>query len=155
MWLTFCNFIKKETRPKIFSRTLLKFSYLLFCKANPWCLLLLLDKNSRYYERWIKQIAPWQFSILINDSDLRETDLHEISKITVPTKQTLVVRRTPCFIWNKFLSPLAFTGFLICFTMIPVQRGLLRGNYWNTLNSFVLIKRLFIWQFLLIFFCPS
>ena len=36
-----------------------------------------MDENSRYYERFIKQIPPRQFSILINDSDLREIDLHE------------------------------------------------------------------------------
>ena len=60
---------------------------------------MLLDENSRYYERCIKETLPKQFSILINDSDLRETDLHENSKGTAPIEQALVVRGTPsCYL---------------------------------------------------------
>ena len=40
-------------------------------------MLLLFDKNCIYYERYIKQTSPRQFLILINDSDLREIDLHQ------------------------------------------------------------------------------
>ena len=35
-----------------------------------------------------------QFSILINDSDLREIDLIETSKRVIPTEKTLLVRMT-------------------------------------------------------------
>ena len=45
----------------------------------------------------IKQTPARQFSILINDSDLREIDLHETSKRTDLTEQTLAVHGTPCF----------------------------------------------------------
>ena len=41
--------------------------------------------NSRYYER-CQQTPPRSFSILIKDSHLRETDLHETSKRKVLTK---------------------------------------------------------------------
>ena len=43
----------------------------------------------------IKQTPPRQFSILINDKDLREIDSHETSKRTALIKQTLVVCETP------------------------------------------------------------
>ena len=49
----------------------------------------------------ITQTPARQFSILINDSDLREIDLHETSKGTAPTQQKLVVRGTNCF--NKIM----------------------------------------------------
>ena len=79
MWPTVCNFTKKEASSQIFSRTLLKLSKRLLRRAGPSRLLLLLDKNSRYYERCIKQTPPGQFFILINDSDLREIGSHKIS----------------------------------------------------------------------------
>ena len=78
LWPTTCNFTKKFPR-QIFSRTLLKLSKLLFWRVSLWWVLLLLDKNSRYYEPCIKQPPLRQFSILINDSDLRKIDLHETS----------------------------------------------------------------------------
>ena len=55
---------------------MLDLSNFLFCKAR---LLLLLDKNNRFCESCIKQTPSRQFSILTNDSDLREIDLHETS----------------------------------------------------------------------------
>ena len=79
MWPTVCNFTKKEASSQIFSRTLLKLSKRLLRRAGPSRLLLLLDKNSRYYERCIKQTPPGRFFILINDSDLREIGSHKIS----------------------------------------------------------------------------
>ena len=42
----------------------------------------------------IKKTPPTQFSILINDSNLRENELHETSKRTAFMKQKLVVRGT-------------------------------------------------------------
>lgn len=75
---------KKQTPSQIFLKTLLKLPKLLFFSASHWWLLLLLDKNIRYYQRCIKQTPPGQFSILINDSDLREIDMHEIAKRTSP-----------------------------------------------------------------------
>ena len=49
----------------------------------------------------LKHTAPRQFSIFINDSDLRGTDLHETSKRTALIEQTLVVlvnfKFTPVF----------------------------------------------------------
>ena len=53
---------KISYRPSFFWSILFLF---LFCRANLWWLLLLLDKNSRYFERCIKQTTPRQFSILI------------------------------------------------------------------------------------------
>ena len=82
-WPTVCNFAKKQILLQICSRSLLKLSKLLFCRGRLWWLLLLLDKSSRYYEHFIKQTTPRQFSILINDSHLREINLHETSKRTV------------------------------------------------------------------------
>ena len=55
----------------------------------------------KHYERCIKQTPPRQVSILINDSDLREIALHDISKRTAFIERTLVVSRAPCF-WYKF-----------------------------------------------------
>ena len=52
-------------------------------------MLLVLDRNSRR-----------QFPIRINDSDLREIDLHETSNRAALIEQTLVVRETPCYIFN-------------------------------------------------------
>ena len=74
LWPRVCNFTEKNS-VTYFSKTLLKFSKLLFCRESlwRWRLLLLIDKNSRYYKRCIKQ-TPRQFYILINDSDLREID---------------------------------------------------------------------------------
>ena len=57
---------------RTFSKTLLALPKLLFCRGKLWRLLLLLDKNSRYYERCIKQTRPRKFSILIKDSDLAD-----------------------------------------------------------------------------------
>ena len=37
-------------------------------------------KNSTHQERYINETPTRQFSILINDSDLREMDLHEIQR---------------------------------------------------------------------------
>ena len=56
-------------------------------------MLLLFDKN---YERYIKQTSPRQFLILINDSDLREIDLHETSKAATLREQTFVLHGTNC-----------------------------------------------------------
>ena len=53
--------------------------------------LLVLDKNSRR-----------QFSILINDNDLREIDLYETLKRAALIEQKLVVRETPCYIFNYY-----------------------------------------------------
>ena len=47
----------------------------------------------------IYHYTPRQFLILINDSDLRETDLHETSKRKTLTEQTVVVREVPCFLF--------------------------------------------------------
>ena len=45
-----------------------------------WWLLLLPDKNSRYYVRCIKQTSPRQLLILVNDIDMREIDLRETQR---------------------------------------------------------------------------
>ena len=79
----------------MFSRTLRKLLKLIFCRASLSWLLLLLDENSRNYGRCIKQTLPQQFSILINESGLREIDLHETSERTALIEQTLAVRGTP------------------------------------------------------------
>ena len=72
-------------------------SEFLFCRGRPCWLLLLLGENSRYYKRYIKQTPPKQFSILINDSNLREIEFHEIWKRTAYIEQTLVLLGTSCY----------------------------------------------------------
>ena len=81
-----CNFTKTKFFQRFFQG---------LCQKC-WWLLLLLDKNSTYYESSIKQIPPRQFSILINGGGLRENDLHETSTRTTLIEQTLTVRGTPC-----------------------------------------------------------
>ena len=51
-----------------------------------------------------KQTPRRQFSILIDDSDLREIDFHETSKRAAPKEQTIVVRLTPCHVSNYFMN---------------------------------------------------
>ena len=50
---------------------------------------LVLDKNSSR-----------QFSILINDNDLRKIDLYGTLKRTALIEQKAAVRETPCYIFN-------------------------------------------------------
>ena len=78
LWLTVCNFTKEQTPAQCFLRTLLKLSKLLFWKqAFSGCSVLIC-----YYIKIadimnvdiIKQNPPRQYSILINDSNLREID---------------------------------------------------------------------------------
>ena len=49
----------------------------------------------------IKQNPPRQYSILINDSNLREIDQHKSSKRTAFMNQKLVVRETLRFFYRK------------------------------------------------------
>ena len=88
---TVWNFTTKQTPSWIFSTVLLKLPKLPFRISRLWWLLLLLDKISRYYEHCNKQTPPKQFPILINDSDSRESDLHENLKRKALIEQTLVV----------------------------------------------------------------
>ena len=90
------TFTKTQFPSLISSKTLSKLSKFLFFRVSIWWLLLLLDKNGRPYEHCIKQTTPIQFSILINDSDLRKNYLHETSNRTALIEQRLVVRNTPC-----------------------------------------------------------
>ena len=90
------TFTKTQFPSLISSKTLSKLSKFLFFRVSIWWLLLLLDKNGRPYERCIKQTTPIQFSILINDNDLRKNYLHETSNRIALIEQTLVVRNTPC-----------------------------------------------------------
>ena len=99
---------KKQTPSQIFLKTSLKLPKLLFFSASHWWLLLLLDKNIRYYQRCIKQTPPGQFSILINDSDLREFDLHATLKKTALKGQKLIVRATLCYLTKNKDSKLIF-----------------------------------------------
>ena len=105
LWSTVCNITKKQIPSQIFSRNLVKLSKRLFCRWSIWWLLLFLDKNSKYYESCIKQTPPRQLSILFNDSDLREIDLHRISKRIVLKEKVLGFRRIPCLSWlcNKYI----------------------------------------------------
>ena len=93
------TFTKTQFPSLISSKTLSKLSKFLFFRVSIWWLLLLLDKNGRPYERCIKrskQTTLIQFSILINDNDLRKNNLHETSNRTALIEQRLVVRNTPC-----------------------------------------------------------
>ena len=56
----------------------------------------------RSTQHCIKQNRPRQFSILINDSDLRKIDFHKTSKRTTLIEQALLVRRTPCLIFKQW-----------------------------------------------------
>ena len=53
-------------------KSIAKIVKLLFCRSSRWWLLLLLDQNSRCYERYTKQNSN-----LINGYDLREIDFLE------------------------------------------------------------------------------
>ena len=83
---------------------MLKLPKLLFFGASHWWLLLLLDKNIRYYQRCIKQTPPRQFSILINDSDLREFDLHATLCYLTKIKDSKLIFRYFCNNFRIFLS---------------------------------------------------
>ena len=63
-------------------------------QSKPLAAALLLDKDSRYHEHYMQQTIPSQFSILINNCNLREIYLHETSKRTALIEQKLVVRET-------------------------------------------------------------
>ena len=83
LWPTVCNFTKNKLLHRYLQRLCQNcqnsFSEQVFAGS------LLLDKNSRHYERYIKQTLlgePRQSSILINDSYLQEIDLHGTSNRT-------------------------------------------------------------------------
>ena len=73
-----------------------KLSRFLFCKASFWWLLLLLDKNTRYHERYIKQTPPGQFSILISDSIYEKLNSLNLTKNNF-------YRTNACIPWNLLL----------------------------------------------------
>ena len=95
--MNFTKFLRTPFLQNTSGLLLLKFVKTPILHSKPLWLLLLLNKNSRYYKRCIKQTPPRQFSILVNKNDLRETDLPETSKKAALIEQTLVVRRTPWF----------------------------------------------------------
>ena len=119
---------------------MLKLPKLLFFSASHWWLLLLLDKNIRYYQRCIKQTPPGQFSILINDSDLREFDLHATLKKTALKGQKLVVRATLCYLTKNKDSKLIFRYFCNNFRIFLSHYASLK-KHCRTRLVFVLVGR--------------
>ena len=118
---------------------------------------LLLCKNNRHYERCIKQTPPIQFSILINDNDLRETDLHETSKRTALVEQTpntyclailVKIKRSLSSLW---LFAGSFLSFVItrdhekyCIKMTNQSRDNNDNDnyrYWDVNKLFVILLR--------------
>ena len=50
----------------------------------------------------LSKLLHEDFRFLINESDLREIDLHETSKRTAFIEQTLVVQGTPFYLAQRF-----------------------------------------------------
>ena len=132
-----CKFTKKQTPTHIFSRTLLKLSKFLFYRASLWWLLLLLDKNSSYYERCITvNKLPNKTIFDFNQwlPFLREIDLHETSERTALIEKTLVVRGTSCIVSFYLL----LVSFLIILSSNPPKIFLLFDIIWSCAMAIVI-----------------